>query len=174
MVRFGDDSNDSGAAMKGYSPACVAVADQGEARLYLLQSAASLRLIGRHENPAAHLHDRDLASDRPGRVYDRAPASPGRRGATAHHATGGERTPRRQLATQFARRIAGAIGAAAKATPFDRLILISEPRFLGTLRRALPAALRAKVTAEIAKDLMHLPATQLRRRVAAAAAKVPR
>lgn len=160
--------------MKGNTPACVAVADQGEARLYLLYSAASLRLIGEYSNPAAHLHDRDLASDRPGRVYNSASATPGRRGAMAHHATGGERTPRRQLATAFARRIAGEIAAVAKTTPFDRLILVAEPRFLGTLRRVLPAALRAKVTVQVAKDLMHLPTAQLRARVAAAATKVLR
>ena len=154
--------------MKANSPACVVVADQGEARLYLMLPPASLRLIGRHENPAAHLHDRDLKSDRPGRVYNSAAASGSRRGAMAHHATGGERTPRRQLATVFARQIAGEIKAAAKAKPFDRLILVAEPRFLGTLRRALPAALRAKVAVQIAKDLMHLPSAQLRIRVAAA------
>ena len=39
------------------------------------------------------LHDRDLKSDRPGRVYNSAAAPRGRRGAMAHHATGGERTP---------------------------------------------------------------------------------
>ncbi len=154
--------------MKAIRPACVVVADQGEARLYRMLPPASLRLIGRHENSAAHLHDRDLKSDRPGRVYNSAAAPRGRRGAMAHHATGGERTPRRQLATVFARQIAGEIKAAAKAQPFDRLILVAEPRFLGTLRRSLPAALRAKVTARIAKDLMHLPSAQLRIRVAAA------
>ena len=154
--------------MKGSTTACVVVADQGEARLYLQLSAASLRLIGRFENPAAHLHDRDLASDRPGRVYRTARGSPNRRGATARHAAGGERTPRRQLAIVFARRIAAGIRAAAKATPFDRLILVAEPRFLGTLRRALPARLRAKATVQIAKDLLHLPTAELRARVTAA------
>lgn len=154
--------------MKAISPACVVVADQGEARLYRMLPPASLRLIGRHQNPAAHLHDRDLKSDRPGRVYNSAAARGSRRGAMAHHATGGERTPRRQLATVFARQIAGEIKAAAKVQPFDRLVLVAEPRFLGTLRRALPAALRAKVAVQIAKDLMHLPAAQLRMRVTAA------
>ena len=154
--------------MKAISPACVVVADQGEARLYRLLPPASLRLISQHENPAAHLHDRDIKSDRPGRIYSSAPAPRGRRGAVTHHAAGGESKPRRQLATVFARKIAGEIKAAAKAQPFDRLILVAEPRFLGTLRRALPAALRAKVAVQIAKDLMHLPAAQLRIRVAAA------
>lgn len=154
--------------MKGNTTTCVVVADQGEARLYLMLPPASLRLIARHENPAAHLHDRDLKSDRPGRIFNSAAARGSRRGATTHHAAGGERTPRRQLATVFARRIAAEIRAAAKAKPFDRLILVAEPRFLGTLRRALPAALRAKVAVQIAKDLMHLPAAQLRMRVAAA------
>ena len=154
--------------MIGNSRACIVVADQGEARLYLMLPPASLRLISRHENPAAHLHDRDLKSDRPGRVYNSAAVPRGRRGAMARHATGGERTPRRQLATVFARQIAGEIRAAAQAKSFDRLILVAEPRFLGTLRRALPTKLRAKVAVQIAKDLMHLPTAQLRIRIAAA------
>ena len=80
--------------MKANSPACVVVADQGEARLYLMLPPASLRLIGRHENPAAHLHDRDLKSDRPGRVYNSAAASGSRRGAMAHHAASSRRSSR--------------------------------------------------------------------------------
>lgn len=154
--------------MKGSTTACVVVADRGEARLYLRMSAASMRLIGQYENPAAHQRDRDLASDRPGRVYRTARGSPDRRGATARHAAGGERTPRRQLATVFARRIAAGVRATAKSAPFDRLILVCEPGFLGTLRRALPARLRAMATVQIAKDLMNLPAAELRARITAA------
>ncbi len=160
--------------MKENLPTCVVVADQAEARIYLLRSGTALRQIGKYANPGAHLHDRDLKSDRPGRIFTSARAPAGRRSAVAHHATGGERKPRRELATAFARRISGEFAAVAKATPFDRLFLIAEPRFLGTLRRALPAALRAKVTAEIAKDLMHLPTAQLRARVTAAAKKALR
>jgi protein required for attachment to host cells len=159
--------------MKTEPPVCIVVADQAQARIYLLRGAA-LRIAASLENEAARRHDRDLKSDRPGRVYDRAPPVRGRRGAGAHHATGGERTPRRQVAITFARNIAAAVGASRRQAPFDRLVLVAAPRFLGLLRRTLPAALRAQVVAELAKDWVHLPTVTLRIRVAAAARRARR
>lgn len=159
--------------MKTESPTCVVVADQAEARLFLMRGA-SMRLAATLENPSAHQHDRDLKSDRPGRVFDRAPAARGRRGAVGHHATGGERKPRRQLALGFARSIAVAAAANRRESAFDRLVLVAGPRFLGQLRRALPAGLRARIIAEVAKDWVHLPAATLRMRVASAARRAAR
>jgi protein required for attachment to host cells len=155
------------------APVCVVVADQSEARVYLLRGAA-IRLAASLENPAAHLHDRDLKSDRPGRVYDRAPPARGRRGAGAHHATGGERKPRRQVAIAFARDIAAAVGASRRTARFDRLVLVAAPRFLGMLRRSLPATLRAQVVAEYAKDWVNLPTAKVRARIATAARRAHR
>jgi protein required for attachment to host cells len=153
--------------MKTESPTCVVVADQSEARIYLLRGAA-MRLAARLENEAAHLHDRDLKSDRPGRVFDRAPTLRGRRGAVGHHATGGERKPRRQVELAFARSVAAAAATTRRSASFDRLVLVAGPRFLGQLRRTLAAPLRTRVVAELAKDWVHLPAATLRARVASA------
>jgi protein required for attachment to host cells len=107
-------------------------------------------------------------------VFDRAPAARGRRGAVGHHATGGERKPRRQLAAGFARNIAAAAAANRRESGFDRLVLVAGPRFLGQLRRALPAGLRGRVVVEVAKDWMHLPAATLRMRVASASRRAVR
>lgn len=159
--------------MKTEAPVCVVVADQSEARLYLLRGS-TMRLAATLESAAAHLHDRDLKSDRPGRVFDRAPNAQGRRGSVTRHSTGGERTPRRQVAISFARDIAAAVGASRRSARFDRLVLVAPPRFLGFLRRSLPSALRAQVVAELAKDWVHLPTARLRARVAAAARRARR
>ncbi|MGB5132804.1 MAG: host attachment protein [Steroidobacteraceae bacterium] len=132
----------------------IVVANQAEARFYDAAGIASpLRAVGQLENPDARLHDRDLKSDRPGRVFTSAAAGSGRRGAVAHHATGGEKRPRQQVATVFARRIAAELSAAKQGRQFDRLVLIVAPSFLGTLRKALPKSLQSDVVAEIAKDL---------------------
>jgi protein required for attachment to host cells len=132
----------------------VVVADESEARFYDIAGAkAPLRLCGRVANPAAHLHDRDLKSDRPGRVYNRAATAGGRRGSVAHHATGGERRPRVQQAQRFARRIAQELEQARQHDRFDRLVLMAGPRFLGTLRTALRKSLRDAI--EVPKDLVH-------------------
>ncbi|HEU0224611.1 MAG TPA: host attachment protein [Steroidobacteraceae bacterium] len=160
-------------AVRADAPVCVVVADQSEARVYLLRGAA-IRVAASLENTAARLHDRDLKSDRPGRVYDRAPPARGRRGAGTHHATGGERTPRRQVADRFARDVAAAVSAARRSARFDRLVLVAAPRFLGMLRRSLPGALRAQVVAEYAKDWVNLPTAKLRVRMATAARRARR
>ena len=44
----------------------LVVADQSEARFYELRSPDAVELVGRVADPVAHLHERDLVSDRPG------------------------------------------------------------------------------------------------------------
>jgi protein required for attachment to host cells len=132
----------------------IVVANQAEARFYDAAGPRSrLREVGWFVNPEARLHDRDLKSDRPGRVFTSAVSGSGRRGAVAHHATGGERQPRKQVATVFARRVATELTAAKRNRQFDRLVLIAAPSFLGVLRKALPKSLQSDVAAEVAKDL---------------------
>ena len=134
----------------------LVVADQSEARFYDVPGPHNaVELVGRLADPLAHLHDRDLVSDRPGRKFDRAPLIAGRRGATAHHATGGEQSPRRHEAEVFARRVAAQLEQAHRRGDFKRLIVMSGPMFLGLLRQALPAWMRAAIVAEVAKDLVH-------------------
>lgn len=134
----------------------VVVANQGGAAFYELASCRSspkftTRLIDR----LAHMHDRDFKSDRPGRVYDHAAPTGGRRGAVAHHGTGGERRPRKHEADLFARRVTEELERAQRKGEFDRLVLVAAPAFLGLLRKAMSGALRSCVTAEVGKDLMH-------------------
>lgn len=136
----------------------IVVADQGEADFYLLERQdATPQLVQRLEDPDAHLHDRDLSSDRPGRVFDRAPTLGGRRGAVAHHATGGERNPRKVEAMRFARRIADALELERREDRYDRLVIMAPPAFLGLLREELAPAVQAVTSAEIGKDLVHEP-----------------
>ena len=144
----------------------IVVADQGEARFYdRTRAGGALRAAGSLENPAAHLHNRDFKSDRPGRVFDRAPTAGQRRGTVARHSAASERSPRKRAAQLFAKRIARELGAGARAGDFDPLVLVAGPAFLGLLRAALSKRLLSAVVAEVAKDLMHLPRTTLRSRL---------
>jgi protein required for attachment to host cells len=132
----------------------IVVANQSEARFYDSSGPASqLHAAGQLVNPDARLPDRDLKSDRPGRVFSSASSGNGRRGAVAHHGTGGEQSPRKHVATIFARRIVDELTKAKQDRKFDRLVLIAAPAFLGILRKALPESLQSIVTAEVAKDL---------------------
>lgn len=136
----------------------IVVADQSEANFYgLEQRETPLQFVQRLEDPDAHLHDRDLKSDRPGRLFDHAPAAGGRRGAVAHHATGGERNPRKVEARRFARRIADALDVERRQDRYDSLIVMAPPTFLGLLRAEIPPAVQALMRAEIGKDLVHEP-----------------
>ena len=136
----------------------IVVADQSEADFYELeQRDMPPQFVQRLKDPDAHLHNRDFKSDRPGRVFDHAPASNGRRGAVAHHATGGERNPRKVEAQRFARRVAQALDEERRQHRYDRLIIMAPPAFLGLLREEMPAAVHALLSAEIGKDLVHEP-----------------
>src|SRR5579875_2035770 len=85
----------------------ILVADQAEADFCDMEHAEDMpAFAGGLGDPAAHLHDREIDSDSPGRVFDHAPTPTGRRGATAHRATNGERSPRKREAA--ASRVCGA------------------------------------------------------------------
>lgn len=133
----------------------VVVADRAEVRFYDVEHAASnLQLVGQMTDPQAHLRDRDYKSDRPGRVFDHAPSG-ARRGAVAHHGTGGERKPRKHEAELFARRVVDELERAQRQDCFDRLVLMAAPEFLGDLREVMPKSLSATITLEVRKDLVH-------------------
>ena len=143
---------------------CIVVADQSEARFYdTLGFARPLKLTGTLTNPAAHLRDQDLTSDRPGRIFNSSAAPGRRRGATTRHAAGGERTPRRHATHLFARRVAAELDRTRRAGRFERIVLVAAPAFLGELRAALPAAVRPYIGATLAKDIVHHADSEVRR-----------
>lgn len=136
----------------------IVVADQSEADFYELeQRDLPPKFVQRLEDADAHLHNRDLKSDRPGRVFDRAATVGGRRGAVGHHSTGGERSPRKVEARRFARRITQALEQERRQDRYERLVVMAPPQFLGLLREEMPAAVHEVLTAEICKDLVHEP-----------------
>jgi protein required for attachment to host cells len=133
----------------------VVVADQSEADFYDMRGRGALKPAGHLADPKARLHDRDLTSDRPGRVFDRAPPAKGRRGAGARHSADGGRSPRKHRAEVFARKIVAQLRKAQRSGSFDRLVIIAAPAFLGLLRLAMPKTLREAIVREIPKDLVH-------------------
>jgi len=133
----------------------VVVADQSEARYYSLERLGGpLRLVGRTLDPQARLHERDLVSDRPGRIFNSARLSGKRRGSVAHHGTGGEKSARKTEAERFARRITGELDAERREGSYDRLVLMCPPGFLGLLRGTMTKSLHKSVVVEVAKDLV--------------------
>jgi protein required for attachment to host cells len=142
----------------------VVVASQGEAHLYDVGPGTVVTAAGTMLDAKARLHDRDFSSDRPGRVFDRAPPA-GRRGAGAHHSTGSERGPHRHEALVFARRIAAQLERERRLNRFSRMVIVAAPAFLGLLRGAMHPQLRGMIVGQVRKDLAHRPAHILKAHV---------
>lgn len=143
----------------------VVVADRAEARFYDSVGRNNFRAAGRLAHPDSRLQDRELKSDRPGRLFDRAPPARGRRGAGGRHATEGRDSPAEHETSVFAHELSSTLGREHTAGKFDRLVLVAGPAFLGALRGVLSKNLRDAVVAEIPKDLVHESEKSLRERL---------
>lgn len=132
----------------------IVVADQAEAIFYDTPALSRRpREVARITDPMAHLHERDLASDRPGRTHPTL--------GTVRHAYGPEPHMRRLEAVRFARRIARRLDEARRRHEYDDLVLVAGPRFLGELHREMSRLTNARVVHEIRKDLVHGPISLL-------------
>ena len=132
----------------------VLVADAARARLFqverpqqTLSAALGRELIG------SNLPSREIASDRPGRTFDR--------GGEGRHAKEPSTDPARHAQEEFARDVVRLLDEKRESRSFERLIVVAPPQFLGDLRAAMPQQLQAAVAAEVAKDLSKLPMHEL-------------
>lgn len=109
----------------------VVVADEATATFYSRKSKkAPLEELVTLQNDAGRKKSRDLLSDRGGRSFDRF-------GDGRHTMTKEESGPKKRAAADFAKKIALRINRAVRDGTCDQFALISAPRFLGVLRRAL-------------------------------------
>ena len=69
--------------------------------------------------------------------------------------------PQRYAKFEFARDLAERLEDAVHRGRFARLMLIAAPKTLGDLRELLPESVKAKVVAEIDKDLTKVPRPEL-------------
>jgi protein required for attachment to host cells len=135
----------------------IVVADHQRARVYE-GAAPDVRPVAGMEF-ATHLHaSRDIVSDKPGRGFA------GRSGP--QYGVEPKTDPHRDEARHFIAGIVARLDEAHGRGAFDRLVLVAPPRALGEFRKALPDAVRAKVTAEIAEDLTKEPTASLARHLA--------
>lgn len=134
----------------------VVVADGQQAQIYRLAAAGkALEPVadGTLTSASAQLRPRDLGTDRPGRGISSA-------GGTAH--TFEPRVDVHRLEQdRFAQSVAERLNAAAANDGFDRLVIVAAPKTLGALRAALDGAASKRVTGELSKDLMKIPAHDL-------------
>jgi len=139
---------------------------------YVVTDGGSARFLTQREAPRAfapaerafdthrefvstHIHDRtrDLGAERPGRSY-------GSSGTVRHGVEPREDFHRTEKRT-FVDGVAAALNDAGARDEFDRLILVAPAHALSELREALDAPTRAKVAAQLQKDLTHVPEADL-------------
>jgi protein required for attachment to host cells len=106
----------------------------------------------------AHGSTSELGTDKPGRTFQSRGSSRSAVEAPDYHT---------EAEVNFLRRVAGIIDAAASQEKTKHLVLIAPPKALGIVREALTPAARAIITAEIHKDLAHLPISAIETHLAA-------
>ena len=132
----------------------ILVADGARARIVLNDGPGhGVKALAGHEFGIDLPSSRNIMADRQGRSFDSA--SDGR------HAMEPPSDPRRMLKQNFAGDLAKFLDKANRRDKFDRLIVVAPPAALGDLRKALPPSVRETISAELAKDLTHLPNTEL-------------
>jgi len=143
----------------------ILVADQAEAIFYDSSSLETApKEVARISDPTAHLHDRDLVSDRPGRSYESVGGQ--------RHAIERENDPRAREAIRFAKRISRRLDEARRKGEFDELIVVAGPPFLGVMREELSRPTRQRVVHEIRKDLVHGTVESLQQHLPESAAEL--
>jgi protein required for attachment to host cells len=101
----------------------------------------------------AHLRNREIMADRPGRAYSSA--------GFGRSAMEQRTDPSDYRAAEFLRTVAELLNQKALEGAFRRLVIAAPPQALGDLRRFLSPGAMDKVTAEIPKDLTTVPILQL-------------
>lgn len=136
----------------------IIVADRAGVRIYEARSGdPELHVLDEIANTALGRHERDLVASRAGRRRNPATRQPQEiapRSRARDNAVGA-----------FARAIARRSSTRARLRGHDALILVAEPRMLGEIRSRLSKASLARLASQVAKDLTHVDAAVLARRL---------
>jgi protein required for attachment to host cells len=117
-------------------------------------------------NAGAGRHERDLISDRPGRVIN---------GASGQHQAYERRTSAKEHAMQvWLKEIGPALRELIESRHSGGLVLVASPRMLGNLRKSLPAGVRKLVARELQLDLTNATVADLKKRLRPAMAAATR
>ena len=96
-----------------------------------------------------HRHTHELGMERPGRTHESA--------GSARHALQPRQDLHRADKRKFVDEVARALNEAGTRDEFDRLVLAAPAHALRELNRALDAATKRKVAAQLQKDLTNVP-----------------
>lgn len=128
------------------APTYIVACDSAKAKVFLSTSRfGEWTEVTTLDSPDAALREQERVSDRPGRVFDSF--------GKGRHAMAVEETGRQHEMHRFANEVAGLLNKALAEGEFTQLVLISEPAFLGYLRRALSPAASRSISCAVSKNL---------------------
>lgn len=137
-------------------PTWLVVADNSRARIFKVDSLKGpIEEIESIVHTEARLHEQDMTSDLPGRGNSNGSGAGG-------HAYQDEVSPKEQENINFARKIAHELDLARKNNKFRQFGLVAAPAFLGNLRKHFTAQTQKLACFELAKNLSHLTAQEIR------------
>ena len=133
----------------------VLVADNSRARIFTVETPSSpLIEIDSIVHPEGRMHDRDITSDLPGR---------GAGSGGSRHSYETETDAKEYENMGFAKRIAGFLDDSRKDDRCKNLVIVAAPGLLGNLRGEMNDQTRKMITLELAKNLSHLNANDIRK-----------
>lgn len=140
----------------------VLISDAARARLFSAAERGQVfNLIREFDHPESRAANRELVTDRPGRVQQ----SGGSSGKTTRSAMEPQTDPKTEEHHVFARELAEELEKALHRNEYNHLILAAGPQFLGMLRDSLHDQVRKHVTASLDKDYTHMDARELQQRL---------
>ena len=120
----------------------VVVADAGRARFFSAEGPTAT-LVEKEDllHPESRTHAGEMASDAPGTTHDSA--------GHGVHSMGKKVEPKEQEAIRFAKELCTHMDALRNKHAMDKLYVMAPPHFLGLLREAMHAPLKALVAGEV-------------------------
>lgn len=133
----------------------LVVADNSKARIFTVDSRMGpIEEVESIVHTEARLHEQKMTSDLPGRSNGK--------GGAGGHAYQDEVSPKDQQNINFAKQIANELDMARKDGKFKQVMLVAAPGFLGNLRNQLTAQTQKLACFELAKNMSHLNANEIR------------
>lgn len=135
----------------------ILVADAARARIFEVDPEGVLVRTPVEDLTHGTKASRDIASDRPGRTFDRA--------AQGRHAKEPPTDPHRHEKRRFAHELAAYLEEQRTKEAFGQLFIVAPPQMLGDLRDEFSDGVKNRIAAETAKDLSMLAPHEIETRL---------
>ena len=123
----------------------ILVADSSRARIFVADTPSTIQEIEDFAHTEGRLHEQGMTSDLPGKDVGVVGAG--------GHAYQNQIDPKEQEAINFAKTVAKHLDEEHNSNKFERLMIISDPSFLGKLRKQLSDQSRKAVCFELDKNI---------------------